>query len=120
MNGRAASGKGAVLEPQHDARLANGRAKAAQISAAFLQSVRAGDFRPSLKEIAAAAQVPASTVKFHFERVSAIGELVASINPDALVRAVGLRSLRTEAFTRDDLRALAHALATGRRAEWLK
>lgn len=117
---RTGLGKGAVLEPQHDARLANGRRTAGRIATAWLASARAGDFRPPLKVLAAAAEIPASTVKLHFSRVAGVGAAVAKINPAEIVNAVGLRDLRIDSLSPADLSALAHALATGERAPWLK
>lgn len=116
---RTGRGQGRVIEPEHDARRARGRATVGLVAAAFIQSARAGDFRPALKEIAAAAQVKPSTVKLHYPRVSNIGAAVAAINPDAILRAVGLQDLAIETMTPSDRRILAHAIAAGERAPWL-
>ncbi len=111
----AGAGRGNVLDPQHDTRVGRGAETREALQRAYLHLVEAGNFRPTLGELEAAAKVPASTIKNHYPRLGALGAAVAERVPLLVLRALALPSLNLSALSKADQHALAHALLAGER-----
>jgi AcrR family transcriptional regulator len=109
------SGKGRVLDPRNDARVSRGEETRERLQAAFLAYVGDGLFRPSLAQLAGAADVPLSTLNKHYPRLSLLGAAVAERSSLLVLRAVPLRSIRPEDLSPEDRLALAHGLLVGQR-----
>jgi hypothetical protein len=115
MNATIVTGRGRVLDPQHDTRVGRGVETREALQQAYLHLVELGHFRPSLGDLESSAKVPTSTIKNYYPRLPMLGGVVAERVPLLVLRALHLSSLNLSVLTKPDQHALAHALLAGER-----